>query len=220
MRNRQWSLCDLLIAVVLALIVVAEVMLALKIVQVDAESAQVEAVMEEAQARIDAYYASLPARERPVMVSAAPVVGVKEAEEPETPEWYIDGIPLEPELQETLWNACQEFGVDYPLALAVIEQETDFSNIQGDGGRSIGYFQIQPRWWGELMEEIGAADLSDPEDNFRTGCAVLAQLLRQYEGSVTDALTAYNTGRPGASAYAGAVLETAERWEEQQHGRR
>lgn len=127
-------------------------------------------------------------------------------------DWYIDSLPLDLELQEILWNSCQEFGIDYRLALAVIEVETGYSNIFGDGGDSVGYFQIQPRWWGELMESIGATDLTDPVDNFRTGCAVLRELLLRYDGSVTDALTAYNSGHPGESVYADAVMERAEEW--------
>lgn len=71
MSKRELTI-DTLIAVLLALIVVAEMHLAIKICQVDAETERVEAVMSEAQERIDAYNASLPARERPVVVSAAP----------------------------------------------------------------------------------------------------------------------------------------------------
>lgn len=208
MNEKQWTWWDLLIAVLLALIVLAEVCLAIKIGQVDAETKRVEAIIAEAQERIDA---SLPAQERTV-ISVAPVVTVTTPEEPKTPGWYIEDLPLNQDLQEALWEACQEFGIDYALALAIIEQETNYSNILGDGGASVGFFQIQPRWWGELMERIGTGDLTDPVDNFRTGCAVLRELLLRYDGSVTDALTAYNTGHPGQSAYASAVMEAAKGW--------
>ena len=221
-KSEQWSLADLLIALVLALIVVGEFRLAVTIWQVDAETARVEEIIEEVQEQIDAYYAARPARKRPVVVSvppteaqaepAAPVVTVIAPEEPGPPEWYIADLPLDRELQKALWDACQEFSIDYALALAIIEQETNYSNILGDGGASVGFFQVQSRWWGELMERIGADDLTDPVDNFRTGCAVLQELLLRYNGSVTDALTAYNSGHPGQSAYASAVMERAEVW--------
>lgn len=230
--KKEW-LYDLVIVLLCVMYVLAALVLLRKCAQIDAETERVEELIDQAQARIDAYYASLPARERPaeaqeepdkqVMVKTAPagpvVVQAEPAEpvvvqaanvEPETPEWYIADVPLEQELQQALWDACQEFGVSYTLALAVIEVETNYSNIQGDGGRSIGYFQVQPRWWGELMAEIGVTDLTDPVDNFRTGCAVLDRLLEQYGGSVTDALTAYNSGHPGQSAYAKAVMERVE----------
>lgn len=218
----RWTWIDYLVAGLLALIVVGMCGVMINLILAEAGEAQTRAVLAEAQARIDA---SLPARERPVAVSVAPAVvapvvedEAKAEEEPETPAWYIAGIPLEPELQKALWEACQEFGVDYSLALAVIEQETNFQNLYGDGGGSVGYFQIQPRWWSGLMEEIGVDDLTDPVDNFRTGCAVLAQLIEQYDGSVTDALTAYNSGRPGQSVYADAALYLAAKWLREEAG--
>lgn len=122
-----------------------------------------------------------------------------------------DDIPLSYELQSALYGACLEFGIGYELALAVIEQETNFRNVTGDGGDSVGYMQIQKRWWGELMAEIGADDLSDPKDNFRTGCAILRQLFDKYD-TAEDALSAYNTGKPGQTRYGREVLEKMEKY--------
>lgn len=157
---------------------------------------------------------------------SAPVVAAA-AQEPDTGEdpaedalietallaqgYYRDDVPLSYELQDALHTACEEFGVRYELALAVIERETNFTDTTGDGGESAGYFQIQPRWWSALMAEIGVDALTGPAQNFRTGCAILAQLIERY-GNETDALTAYNSGRPGESEYADAVLEAAGRW--------
>ena len=101
--------------------------------------------------------------------------------------------------------------MEYELALAVIEQETGFRNLVGDGGDSVGYMQIQRRWWSELMADIGAEDLTDPVDNFRTGCAILQELLDKYE-STEDALSAYNTGKPGSTKYSRSVLEKLENY--------
>lgn len=127
--------------------------------------------------------------------------------EVETEPSYIKAdIPLPKAEQEMLYDACEEFGVPYELALAVIWRETRYQNIMGDNGASAGYMQIQRRWWSGLMDEIGATDLNVPKDNFRTGCAIIAQLTEKY-GSVESALTAYNTGKPGKSKYATAVLE-------------
>lgn len=208
MSKRELTI-DLLIAVLLALIVVAEMHLAIKICQVDAETERVEAVMSEAQERIDAYYASLPAQEQPEVGFVAPTVTAVAPDESETPEWYIGAVPLAPERQKALWDACWEFEIDYCLALAVIEQETRYQNLIGDDGDAIGYFQVQPYWWGDLLDSIGVDDLTDPVQNFRAGCAILRELLLRYDGSVTDALTDYNSGHPGQSAYASAVIEAA-----------
>lgn len=119
--------------------------------------------------------------------------------------YLSDGIPLRYEEQAALYGACLEFRVPYDLALAVVEQETGYRNITGDDGASVGYMQIQERWWGNLMAEIGARDLTVAEDNFRTGCAILRQLLDQY--SLEDALSVYNTGAPGQTRYSREVME-------------
>lgn len=127
--------------------------------------------------------------------------------DPMVEDGYLrDDLPLDYETQMLLYGACLEFQVDYALALAVIEQETNFRNVDGDNGDSEGYMQIQRRWWSGLMNDIGTKDLNDPEDNFRTGCAILRQLLDKY-GNTEDALTAYNSGRPGSSPYSRSVLE-------------
>lgn len=127
--------------------------------------------------------------------------------------YYRDDIPLTYLEQDFLHTAADEFGIDYYVMVALIEKETNFRNITGDGGSSTGYCQIQKRWWGDLMEEIGAEDLTQPYDNFRTAAAILAQHLERY-GTMQDALTCYNTGKPGRSQYASDILARAEHWRE------
>ena len=143
-------------------------------------------------------------------VAAMPIPATEAAPaglDPMVEDTYLqEDIPLSYELQSMLYGACLEFGVEYDLALAVIEQETRFQNVTGDGGDSQGYMQIQKKWWKDLMAEIGAEDLTDPEDNFRTGCAILRQLMDKY-GTVEDALSAYNTGKPGQTRYSRQVME-------------
>lgn len=124
---------------------------------------------------------------------------------------YREDVPLDRGEQYDLYDACEEFGVEHALLLGLIDYETDFGNLVGDGGDSVGYCQIQEKWWRGLMDEIGAKDLSVPEDNFRTGCAILVYLQERY-GTLEDALTAYNTGSPGKSQYASNVLELREKW--------
>ena len=115
-----------------------------------------------------------------------------------------DDIPLDAETQRLLYQACGETGIRYELALAVIWQETDFRNIIGDGGNSIGFMQVQPRWHRERMDRLGVTDLSDPYGNFLVACDFLAELLETHE--LTDALTRYNSGKTGDSQYARDVL--------------
>ena len=148
------------------------------------------------------------------------IAAIPAAEEPQERQlgpcedtYLREDIPLSYELQAMLYGACLEYEVPYELALAVIEQETNFRNVTGDDGASVGFMQIQDRWWSGLMEEIGARDLTDPEDNFRTGCAILRQLLDKH-GNIEDALTAYNRGKPGQSKYSRDVMERMQKYGE------
>ena len=122
--------------------------------------------------------------------------------------YFRDDIPLDEETQAYLRAACEESGVKYELALAVIWKETDFRNIIGDSGDSIGYMQVQPRWHKERMERLDVDDLQEPFGNFRVGCDYIAELMEKYP--LENALTAYNSGIPGKSEYAKEVIEYME----------
>ncbi len=123
--------------------------------------------------------------------------------------YFRSDIPLDSDTQALLRAACEESGIEYELALAVIEQETGYRNVTGDDGQSAGYMQVQLKWHGARMERLGVTDLTDPFGNFRVGCDYLAELLSKY--SMAEALTAYNSGKPGNSAYADEVLARLER---------
>jgi hypothetical protein len=140
-----------------------------------------------------------PAVETPkvetVIVQTAPEsVFVPLEEEPEVEFNPVrEDIPLDEETQRLLYQACDETGIQYELALAVIWQETDFRNIVGDGGDSTGYMQVQEKWHKDRMERLGVTDLSDPYSNFLVGCDYLAELIAKDRG-LEWALMAYNGG--------------------------
>lgn len=126
--------------------------------------------------------------------------------------YFRDDVPLTYEEQDYLHTACQESGVPYALALAVIERETGFRNVVGDDGASCGYMQVQERWHWDRMERLGVTDLMDPFGNFRVGCDLLAELLEKYP--TQEALTAYNSGSPGYNQYSYDVMDNYEKWKE------
>ena len=131
------------------------------------------------------------------------------------PNLYSDDIPLTPEEQAWLREACEEFGVPYALTLGLIEKESTFQNFFGDNGNSAGYMQIQKRWhWGR-MERLGVTDLMEPRGNFRVGCDFLAELYAKYN-DWSLALTAYNFGHyPGyVTNYAKDVMANYACWQE------
>ena len=116
---------------------------------------------------------------------------------------YYD-VRLSRDLQDVLRSVCEETGVAFELALSVIWKETNFRNIMGDGGKSYGYMQVQPKWHSGRMEKLGVTDLMDPESNFRVGCDFLAELLNRYP--LASALAYYNSGSPRVNRYAEKVM--------------
>lgn len=117
-------------------------------------------------------------------------------------------VPLDTDLQQLLWEACEESGIDMSLALAVIWEETDYRNIIGDDGASFGYMQVQQKWHEDRMARLGVTDLMDPASNFRTGCDYLAELLETYP--LANALAFYNSGDPALRPYCERVMDYME----------
>ena len=150
----------------------------------------------------------------PVMV-AMPILARSTAPaglDPMIEDTYLrDDIPLSYELQAMLYGACQEFEIDYPVALAMLEQETHFKNIMGDGGKAYGYFQVWIKWHKDRMVELGVTDLMDPESNFRVALHYMRENLDKY-GNLEDALSVYNTGGPGKTRYSREVMEKMEKY--------
>lgn len=161
-------------------------------------------------------------------VETAAVMPVPAAEEPQDRQlgpcedtYLRDDIPMSYELQAMLYGACLEFEVPYELALAVIEQETNFRNVTGDDGASEGYMQVQQRFHKDRMDELGVTDLMDPESNFRVACHYLRELFDEY-GDTHKVLMAYNAGPSGAaklwsegimtSSYSRSVMERMQKY--------
>lgn len=136
------------------------------------------------------------------------VTSTVDVEEPVDEVRIYENISLSEELQRLVWQACDETGCPYELALSVIFCESSYRNVNGDSGRSVGYMQVQPRWHQKRMEKLGVTDLTDPLSNFRVGCDLLAELLDKH--SVEDALSVYNTGSTGSRKYANKVLSYME----------
>jgi hypothetical protein len=158
-----------------------------------------------------------------IVKAAAPVcITIPEMAEIITMEHVLE-VPLTAHEQLELFEAAPDFDIWYPLAIAMLDVETDFRNIAGDGGASIGYMQVNKNYHTELMEQVGASDLWEPRDNFRTGLAYLAQQIERFD-PIHMALMAYNMGPTGASKvweggiyesqYSRDVIECAERWAE------
>lgn len=142
-----------------------------------------------------------------------------EVEPAETPEFHVDLKPIAPwdetagfyrpdvpmpfEHQATLYEICEETGVDINLALGLIELESAFNPDAVSEENCYGLCQLNPRYF--------PANLS-PEDNMRVGIGWLGELIVQY-GDVAKALTVYHVGHDdGTRTYANVVLVYARAW--------
>jgi hypothetical protein len=103
--------------------------------------------------------------------------------------------------QVYLWCICKEAGVDYYMALALIERESGYKyDATGDNGNSKGLMQIQEKWHKDRMKAVGANDLYNPYENMRVGVNFLKELQDRYLDNSGEhcVLMAYNMGASGA----------------------
>ncbi len=107
-------------------------------------------------------------------------------------------VPLSADLQEHIYQLCDDYNVDMPLVLAIIGQESNYNaGALGDGGNSIGLMQIQPQHHQQRMDKLGTTDLTDPYQNVTVGVDLLAELIDKNNGTEW-AVTAYNAGTAAA----------------------
>jgi hypothetical protein len=105
-------------------------------------------------------------------------------------------VNFQPEID----SAARQYGIDPKLLAAVAAQETggpgsnSGRNIVGDGGHGHGIFQIDDRY--HAFANTAAA--MDPARNAQYAARMIANNLRQYDGNVHAALSAYNAGDPHA----------------------
>ena len=127
------------------------------------------------------------------------VMDLPDASEPESHEppgrTYFD-VPLEEELQDYIFDICEEYGVDSELIVSMIFHESNFDSAvigENDSGYSYGLMQIMPRWNYERMDRLECQDLLDPYQNVLVGTDLIAEYIEKGRG-VEWALMAYNGG--------------------------
>lgn len=122
--------------------------------------------------------------------------------------WQILDVPLDEDFQIYLHGLCEEYGVPYTLAVAVIEAESTYrADVISDDG-DYGLMQINWRCLSWLSDELGITDFLDARQNARAGVYILGMYYRQY-GAESGTLMAYNMGQAAAeSLFAAGVYET------------
>lgn len=116
----------------------------------------------------------------------------------------ITEIKLDAEMQEWIWNYCNDKNISPALVMAIIERESSCkSACIGDYGNSFGYMQIYKKWHIDRMEKLGVTDLLDGKQNIMVGVDYLLELFQE-NPNATWVLNAYNGGR----AYANRKSDT------------
>jgi hypothetical protein len=91
-------------------------------------------------------------------------------------------------------QAASQAGLDPNLALAVCQVESGFRpDVVNPTSSATGLFQLTK----QTQKQLGVTNPTDPVANARAGCAYIAQFLRQNNGDVVKALTAFTAG-PGS----------------------
>ena len=116
----------------------------------------------------------------------------------------ITEIKLDAEMQEWIWNYCNDKNISPALVMAIIERESSCNSACiGDYGNSFGYMQIYKKWHIDRMEKLGVTDLLDGKQNIKVGVDYLLELFQE-NPDATWVLNTYNGGR----AYANRKSDT------------
>ena len=137
--------------------------------------------------------ATVTPSQEPASASAAP------AETPEAvrhrDDIVSDGRLLAYDLQETMQDQCEAYGVPYALALAIAEVETHFDPDAVSPTHDYGLMQIN-QVNHEWLQSLGMDPLTYA-GNIEAGVYIIGGYLDRY-GDTEQALMAYNNGPTGA----------------------
>ena len=136
-------------------------------------------------------------------------------------------VPLDVSLQKEIYAVSKQYGIDYTLLLAVMQQESQFDVYAKSDAGDYGLMQINRINHRNLSVVLGIHDFMDPASNVRAGAYMLRDLFDKY-GDVHKVLMAYQMGESGAAAcweqgitesqYSRAVLRIQRELISQQHG--
>lgn len=118
---------------------------------------------------------ALQEEQEPVLWEPVEVIELIQ-EEPEQAYTAYDDVPLPEDLQIFMQEKCEQLDLSYEFALALMETESSFiEDAVGDGGRSIGYMQINRCNWERMQDDYGL-DVNVAEDNVAAGLVILREL--------------------------------------------
>lgn len=163
----------------------------------------------------------------PIPEYVAPEPVVLETYEPEFVAY--EDVPLPEDMQIFMQQECKELDLSYEFALALMETESSFNpDAVGDGGRSVGYMQINQCNWQRMADDYGL-DVSDEKENVAAGLRILRELFDQntdpyyvilcYKAGIGNGAKLYEQKKWVGDTYdCIAICERAAQWE-RSHGK-
>ena len=142
----------------------------------------------------------------PTVFLVEPISSPAEAHSSDAPQVSAPllDVDLDPETQWAIYHECGYDNGLFSLAMAIANRETGGTfqdDAVGDGGDSIGLFQVNTRWHTDRMERLGVTDLTDPVQCAAVAIDYLKELSDRYgfEPESEALLMAYNMGPSGAN---------------------
>lgn len=131
-------------------------------------------------------------------------------------------------MQQFTYIICQQNGVDYTLALAIMEVESGYKWDAYCSEGSQGYMQVNVKWHEDRMDKLNVDNVENPYFNIMVAVDYLAELQGRFD-TEAEVLTAYNYGVTGAykhvwnkglteTKYSKAVQQAKQRIEKQLGG--
>lgn len=110
----------------------------------------------------------------------------------------VGSAKANPEISGLVRRVAREEGVDENQLLALVYQESRFNPCVKSGAGATGLAQLMPGTASQL-----GVDENNIEENLRGGARYFKQQLRRFNGDVSLALAAYNSGPGNVSKYGG-----------------
>ena len=97
---------------------------------------------------------------------------------------------IPPAYSEIINSACGRHGIDPALVHAVVKVESDFNPYALSRKGAMGLMQLMP----QTAVEMNVQNSFNPHENIDGGVKYLRYLIDRYEGNLSLALAAYNSG--------------------------